>query len=277
MDSLRNAMETAIQEHWKGPARPQAATGSPRVDAGSRSRGRGTDLRRGLRPAAGKSSPRSLPVPTETLARNRLVAALPESRERQAYCLLQAAVMQRLAHGGRVVGVTGPCHGSGKTLTTANLAISLAIDAHRPTIVIDFNLHAPRIHELFDFVPETGVEDCLFNGVPISDALISPGIDLVAVLAAQGKCENVDQVLRSCYLDTILGAIKASYPDTTILIDLPSVATASDAHAFEALVDGILLVIEDGVTRERDYRRALAYFSERKLIGTVLNRARSRT
>jgi Mrp family chromosome partitioning ATPase len=57
---------------------------------------------------------------------------------------------------------------------------------------------------------------------------------------------------------------------------LPPVTNAEDARMIDALVDGVLLVIRDGVTRERDYRRVLDSIAQRKLLGTVLNAASRR-
>lgn len=262
-------MESAIQRHWDEPPRSRPEHVSHRVGA---IRDHVAHLRCGLRTAVNETPIPFLPVSPETFARNRLVAALPENRERQAYCLLQAAVVQRLSDGHRVVGVTGTENESGKTLTTTNLAISLAVDGHRPVLAIDLDLRAPGVHELFDVLPESGVEDCLFSGVSVADALFCPSVDRMAVLPARGGCANIDQVLSSCHLSTLLETIETRYSDRIVLIDLPPVTKASDVQVFEAMVDGILLVIEDGVTRERDYRRALASFKGHKLLGTVLNK-----
>lgn len=215
-----------------------------------------------------------MPVSAETFARNRLVAAIASNPEREAYCLLQAAIVERLAGADiSVIGVTGPRNGSGKTLTAANLAISLAVDAHRDVLLVDLDLQSPGVHKLFGVTPEAGLEDCLFGGLALPDAVVSPSLDRLAVLPARGGSRAVAQIFRSPSLKTLLDTIRARYAQCLVVIDLPPTASRSDATAFEALVDGIVLVVEDGVTREAEYRRVLQSFGKSKLIGTVLNRA----
>ena len=59
------------------------------------------------------------------------------------------------------------------------------------------------------------------------------------------------------------------------IVQTRAVMAAARLGVFEALVDGMLLVVEDDVTEERDYRRALQSLNGGKLIGTVLNRVPS--
>jgi protein-tyrosine kinase len=211
-----------------------------------------------------------------TLERSLLVAAQPDNPEHEAYLGLQAAVLQCIDEEGlRVIGVTSPSEGSGKTLTAVNLAISLATMAGRPTMIVDFDLSAPQVHKLFGICPKAGLEDYLSNDVSLNDVLFSPSIDGVAVLPARGGLKAADELMRSGRLATVLERIERDHSDAVVVLDLPSLNSTSDGQAFEALVDGMLLVVEDDVTEERDYRRALQSLSSEKLIGTVLNRVPS--
>ncbi len=220
--------------------------------------------------------PEPEPEPKASPARNAYVTGFAESAEREAFCLLQAALIERISQDQlRVIGVTSPCKGSGTTMTTANLGISLALDADCETVVVDLNLEAPRIHEVFGFGQSVGIEDCLFKHVPASDALCDAGIELLKVLPATGQANSPSQVVRSNNLSQFLDELAAEYPNAVFLIDLPPVTTVADAKAYAGLVDRIVLVIEDGVTFERDYVRALEAFSSSKVLGTVLNKVKS--
>jgi len=60
-----------------------------------------------------------------------------------------------------------------------------------------------------------------------------------------------------------------------MVVDLPPLGAPTDASVFETLVEGLLLVVDDQVTREADFKRALAAIHKPKLVGTVLNHSRS--
>lgn len=275
MERLRDHMEAAIRERWQ--ERPLAENPAER----ERPRGQCADLQRPVRRLGAATKVRAptirvVPVREETLARNHIVAALPESPQRDAYRHLQRAVLQRIDEDGlRVIGVTSPSVGSGRTLTSVNLAVSLAVNAHRPAMIIDFDLDAPAVHKLFGVEPKARLEDHLLESVPVADVLFSPSIEGVSVLPARGTVGAANEAIKSRDLAALLEAVKRAHPEKILVVDLPSVDDESDGEAFQALVDGMLLVVEDDVTEERDYRRALQSVGRRKLIGTVLNRVPS--
>lgn len=272
MEKLRDHMEAAIRERWQ--ERPLTVQPADYEQP----RKRHADLQQPVRRLGGPikvrvPAIRVAPVSEETLARNHIVAALPESPERDVYRDLQRAVLQRIDEEGlRVIGVTSPTAGSGKTLTSVNLAVSLAVNAHRPVMIIDFDLDAPAVHELFNVDLRVGLEDHLFESVPVADVLFSPSIAGVSVLPARGNVGAANEAIRSRQLVALLDVVKRVHPEKILVVDLPSLYDESDGRAFDALVDGIVLVVEDDVTEERDYRCALQSVGRRKLIGTVLNR-----
>lgn len=275
MERLRDHMEAAIRERWQ--ENPLAARPVPHEQLSDRRPDELRPVRLPVSPRRARTSTiRKVAVRKAALARNHLVAAQADSPMREAYLGLQAAVLQRVDEEDlRVIGVTSPSKASGKTLTAVNLAISLAIGAGRPAMILDFDFGAPRVHKLFDVEVTAGLEDHLFNGVSLADVLFSPSIDGVAVLPARGGVEAANKLMQSGRLATVLERIKRDHSEKILVLDLPSLGSSSDREAFEALVDGIVLVVEDDVTEVRDYRRALRSFSSEKLIGTVLNRVPS--
>lgn len=310
MERVREAMELALKERWDqpapleqadGPATPPAATpvatppgrvatpgrqasasSEPAKPASAGATGPLHRRRRGARqraepaPAAAQS-PASPPdvAADEVLLRNRLAAAIDGHPAREAYCLLQAAVLERLDGSDSTwIGVTGPRSGHGKTLTAANLAISLAADARRKVLLIDLDLQQPTLHRVFGLSAEKGLEDCLFGRVPLEDALLATRIDGLTILPMRKASRAAAQVMSSSNLKALLGTLRERDPGQLVIVDLPAVAGGPDGSAAKALVDAVLLVVEDGVTREADYRRTLESIGKGKLIGTVLNRAR---
>ena len=244
--------------------------------------------RRATRPAPAASAPsaparpaavqdpriRTVAVAAQTLAEQRLVAALAGSPEREAFCVLQAVAAKSLDdRNATTLGVTGPRTGAGKTLTAVNLAIALAKDGRRRVVLVDLDLRRPAVHTKFGVTEAPGIEDCLFEGMAAADALFSPAIDGLAVLPARGGSRNVAQIMRSSNLAELLAGLKRSRADSLFVLDLPPIADKSDAAAFEQLADTLLLVVEDGVTKEREYRHVAKAISPSKLLGTVLNRA----
>lgn len=297
MEKVRQAMELAIQQQWQhgprreeGPpplsptARPPArqspaspAARPPPSSTATRPTARqpaSLDQSRKRKPVARTGLERRLiPVSEETLAANRLVAGIKSSAQREHYCLLQETLCEKLKSGGATrVGVTGPS-ASGKTLTAANLAMILALEARRQVLLLDLDLANPSIRGLFNVNDQPGIEDVLFRGVGLNEALFSPGIETLTVLGASGNSEASRQMLHSPALKELLAEVAEQSENALLIADLPPISSSDDAQAYKSIMDAFLLVIEDGVTREAEYRAALHALEKSNLIGTVLNNA----
>jgi len=286
MDRVREALELAVKEHWAQTeplARSVEVREQPPQSVKPQSPERSAKR---LRPVATsvpipgpertRKERRLAPVAERDLVNNRLVTADKTNSQREAYCLLQTAVSRRMAEADfHSLGITSPRSGHGKTLTAINLAISLARDAKQKVLLIDLNLRHPKVCNLFDQKPSAGVEGCLFRGVPLGDALFTASVDGLLILPARGDSQNASQILRSENLRTLLADSRTRYPDHVTVVDLPPLSAPTDAPVFETLVEGLLLVVDDQVTREVDFKRALAAIHKSKLVGTVLNHSRS--
>ncbi len=257
-------MERALEQKWAPPIRPADVTPGAR--------------RQQEKPSASAKKPLRgsfpfVPVTQDVFARNRLVAAIRISKHREAYSVLQANVVEQMTENDWVsVGVTSPATGAGKTLTAINLSIALATQASREVLLLDLDLMHPSVHRYFEYHPKLGLEDCLFEGIALSEAVFEPAIDGLAVLPVRGVTHNATQILRSDSLRKLLAKIKKDDPDRLIIADLPSITSAASARTYTSLLDGTLLIVEDTATREAHLRKAIAMIGKSRLLGTVLNR-----
>jgi Mrp family chromosome partitioning ATPase len=291
MERIRGALELAVAEQWDAdprdnPVRPSAlreATAAPRPV------NHAEVARLVVQPAAQKKVPPAPVVRSNASdapgmhataadagkpAEQRLVAAWSGNPARQPFCVLQAVVAERLdERRATTLGVTAARTGSGTTLTAVNLAIGLAKDARRKVALVDLNLARPAVHTIFGHDVNAGLEDCLFEGVALPKALFCPSVEGLVVLPARGRSSNVAEVLRSAKLAKLLEEFRGTHPRSIVILDLPPIADRNDASVLERLSDALLLVVEDGVTTEREFRRVSGAIEPSKLLGTVLNRA----
>ena len=66
--------------------------------------------------------------------------------------------------------------------------------------------------------------------------------------------------------------MKNRYADRLIFFDLPPLLGSADAISFAPLVDGIVVVVEEGKTPMPDINKALKLLPEEKIMGLVLNK-----
>jgi protein-tyrosine kinase len=217
---------------------------------------------------------RIVDVSVETREENRLVAALPDHELTDAYRILRTRVLQAMnANRWNALAITSPATGCGKSLTSINLAISLAREVNRTVLLADFDLRNPSIHKSFGYEPELGLSDYLFGEVALEDILFSPSVERLVVLPGRESIHNSSEMLRSPKTVALVEELKQRYDDRLIIFDLPPILAVDDALAFAPYVDAMLMVAENGTTQKEDLEKALDILQGTPLIGTVLNKS----
>ena len=171
--------------------------------------------------------------------------------------------------GTRVVQVTSPMSGDGKTTTAANLAVVFA-QAGLRTVLVDADLRMPRIHEMFSLPGDYGLVDVLL-GEPLELAVCKLH-DNFEVLPAGRPPRNPSEMLGSRVFRNLVKELAAAYQ--IVIIDSAPVLPVSDSVTLSTCVQGVLLVTYSGRTSNHQVEEALSRLSQVQapVLGTVLNR-----
>ncbi len=212
------------------------------------------------------------------LQKNRVLfeKKLDKKKDRavSAYKLLRTQIEQRmLAKGWNTLAVTSPGPGQGKSITSLNLAISLAKATYSSVLLVDFDMRKPSIHEYLGYEPENGIADCLTEDLPLSDILFNPGIERLVIAPGKQAVYNSSELLASPKVGNLVNEMKNRYQSRYVIFDLPPVLATDDAMAFAPHVDAMLLVIEDEETTKDQLKQTLEMLEGTNIIGTVLNKS----
>ncbi|MBN1813497.1 MAG: CpsD/CapB family tyrosine-protein kinase, partial [Anaerolineae bacterium] len=174
----------------------------------------------------------------------------------------------------RTLLVTSAGPTEGKSTTAANLAVAMA-QAGLKVVVLDADLRRPRIHKIFGLHPRGGLTGSLLEGN--MDGRLQPSqVEGLAVLPAGELPPNPSELLGSKRLRELLDEL-AEDADV-VVIDSPPVLPVTDAAVLAREVDGVLLVVDAGATRQEVVQRAVEGLRQvgAHLIGVVLNRVPTR-
>lgn len=148
--------------------------------------------------------------------------------------------------------VTSPSAGEGKSTTIANLAVTYAQSGRR-TILVDCDLRRPDLHELFDLDMTPGLTNMVMEEVS-ELPLQKTAIDNLWLLSSGTKPPNPADMLGAARMDHIIEQLVERAD--IVLFDAPPVLAAADAAILGAKADGVLLVIQAGMTRRDHSERA---------------------
>ena len=141
----------------------------------------------------------------------------------------------------RLLMVTGPQAGEGKTSTLANLGVAIA-NADRRVILVSADLRRPRLHEFFGLDNFVGVTTVLAGETEVHDAVRRVGVDRLRVLASGPPPRNPAEVLGSEAMGELLGLLREMAD--IVLVDTPPVLSVADAIIMAPATDGIIFVAD---------------------------------
>ncbi len=192
----------------------------------------------------------------------------------EAYTRLEANILfSRPEERLKTLMFTSPLPGEGKTLSAANLAITLARKGIR-VLLIDADLRCGVIHRLFDGTKGPGLAEALSGRVRIADAVRSVPLGArgrLDVLGRGGRPAFPSALLGSRSMGELIAEVSAIYD--VVILDSPPLNVVTDASVLSAHVDAVILVARAWVTD----LEALAYAVEQlrsaraPAIGVLLN------
>ncbi|MDM8532220.1 excisionase family DNA-binding protein [Anaerolineales bacterium HSG25] len=186
--------------------------------------------------------------------------------------------------------ITSPLAGAGKTYLTANLGVTVATSkstilagddsADKNIILVDADLRKPTLHEIFDIPNVVGLSDVLVSPAEAIESVLKQAIrptylDNLFLLPAGRKLADPGSLLNSIQFIDIINYLKDR--SQFVIIDSAPILEAVETKAIDNIVDGTVLVINNGRTRQRVVNLAVDYFSSKKkntFLGLIFNRVK---
>lgn len=171
----------------------------------------------------------------------------------------------------RVIVVTSPQQGDGKSTVAANLAAAIAASGERVTLV-DGDLRRSSVAQSFGLVEGAGLTDVLTGRVDVADVTQQPAQHAnLSILAAGATPPNPSELLGS---QTMRALLRQLAEDGIVIVDAPPLLPVTDAAVLTAVTDGAFVVISTGKTLDTDLEGALNHIEavSGRTLGIVFNR-----
>lgn len=160
------------------------------------------------------------------------------------------------AESCRAVLVCSVNSGEGTTFVAAGLAIAAAAKGGGPVLLIDGNVHSPKVCEVFSVTEHTGLGNLLaMSGETIAIVRQTPVTNL-SVMGVGVLPNDYILALQSRKLHSLLEKWAATYQ--FIVVDGPAICPHPESLFYAPQVDRVLLVVRAGKTRAPVAAKALA-------------------
>lgn len=192
----------------------------------------------------------------------------------EAFKALPAILRYANAGVTRTIAVTSQGPKEGKSFTASNLALALARSGSR-TLLIDCDLHRPRIAPVFEVNREPGLAEYLTQQAPYAQCLRELVGENLWVIPAGGRAPDPARLIGSPRFRDLVEQVRDQFE--AVVLDTPPVLAVSEVLEIVRRVEGVVLVAR----AEQTNRLALAEAADRlrkvdaPLLGLILNGVKS--
>lgn len=172
----------------------------------------------------------------------------------------------------KVIQVTSPMPGDGKSTMIVNIAAAVA-KAGKRVLLIDADLRRPTLHKLLGTQKATGLAEYLMGDAVLEDVVITsevPGLDFIS---HGHHASTPAELLESMALERLISEARLEYD--FVFIDSPPLLAVADPLIIAAQVDATLMVVrvQKNGRRPVERSRELLTSNRVKVVGVVVNGA----
>ena len=231
---LRRSLQTAFED----PVQLERASGVPVYASIPHSR-----TQESLAERTDEST--SLPLLSRISSMDIAVESLRNFRTALQFCLNHAP--------NRIVLITGPTEGTGKSFVSVNLAAIMAASGRR-VLLIDGDLRDGHLHRYFHGDRQAGLSD-LLSGTPLDVVLRRDVLEHLDFIATGSLPPNPSEMLLRPAMANLLAQLAPHYD--LILIDAAPLLAVADSLVLGAHAGAIFLATRAGVTTPAEVSESL--------------------
>ena len=222
-----------------------------------------------------KSQTEDLELDLTYLQSRRIVAYDGKDVRSRSFDLLRAEVLRSMdLKGWRILAVTSPTPGCGKTLVATNLAFSIGRQPERQVCLVDLDLRKPQLATSLGLKSTEGLLDVIEARIEINDGMIraragQSRLEVLPTLATSNASDIVDSTAMAQVLRNV-----AQYGQSKLIIlDLPPLLTGHDGISILPHVDCALLVAAAGHSKISEIEECEKHLESTDVVRFVLNKA----
>jgi protein-tyrosine kinase len=181
------------------------------------------------------------------------------------------------ASGGepRVIMIASAVPGDGKTFTSINLALSMALERDISVLLVDSDVSKQHITDIFGLQDRKGLLDALMEESLDPESLIVPTSSRgFSILPAGRRVEGTAELMSSNRMRQIVTMLCARNTRRILLLDSPPLLVTNEGRAIVKLAGQVVLVVRAGETPRHAVLAAMDMFDQKQAGGLILNQVK---
>lgn len=233
----------------------------------------------------GQGERRSREVTLDLLRMQRaglLVPGQPRSQLEEEFRIIKRPLLENVRHEGpmrpnraNLIMVTSAVAGEGKTQTSLNLAISIAMELDHTVLLVEADVLRPSALARVGVQASHGLLDLLETPqTQLPDVLMRTNIPKLTLLPAGTASSRSTELLASDAMDHLLSELASKYPDRIIIFDTPPLLSTTESRVLASHMGQVVLVTEANNTPVSLVKQAYATVENHPVVLGLLNKYR---
>ena len=178
-----------------------------------------------------------------------------------------------IVDNANMIMVTSSLAGEGKTFTSINLAMSIAMEMDKTVLLVDADVAKPDVTSRLGVQSETGLIDVLLDErLTLQDVLLRTDIPKLTLLPAGRKHVHATELLASERMRQLAMEISTRYHDRIVIFDSPPLLLTTEARVLASLMGQVVVVVEESRTPQHVVKEAVELLTTNEIVGIVLNK-----
>lgn len=211
-----------------------------------------------------------------------LVPGQPRSQLEEEFRIIKRPLLENVRHEGpmrpsraNLIMVTSAVAGEGKTQTSLNLAISIAMELDHTVLLVEADVLRPSALARVGVQASHGLLDLLETPqTQLPDVLLRTNIPKLTLLPAGTASSRSTELLASDAMDQLLSELASKYPDRIIIFDTPPLLSTTESRVLASHMGQVVLVTEANSTPVSLVKQAYATVENHPLVLGLLNKYR---
>jgi protein-tyrosine kinase len=213
------------------------------------------------------------------LEANRIIASQIGNPQAGAFDMLRTKVLQEMdEQGWQVLVMTSPSVGCGKTMSSINLALSIARQPDRSVYLVDLDFRKPKVAFTLGATPEYDISNVIKGECDIEDAMFNVDIagPQLTILANRQSIKHPSEAIASRQVKGMFDYIKSEMRKPVIVVDMPPVLITDDVLAFLPQADCCILAVAEGISTISDVDSSEKLLTGTNYLGCILTKSSER-
>jgi capsular exopolysaccharide synthesis family protein len=208
------------------------------------------------------------------LQSNRIISHIVTDPLARPFDMLRTQILQSMdSKSTKILAVTSPTPGCGKTVTAANLAFSIARQPERSVLLVDLDFQKPKVATSLGLECDDGVLSVLDGRTMLPNAIIHAcvGNQRLMVLPTTSTTGS-SELMTSRAMAAMFQDLRKDYASQIVIVDLPPILSSDDVISILPQVDCVLLVVAVGISTVSEIEQCNRHLQSAEVVRIVLNK-----